>query len=299
MFADCSLSGSGTVPCRTCHDPEHAFASAIDEPVPVASANLDTSGFRNAPSLMYAARTPTFSFDRDGAPSGGFNRDGRANSPAEQAHRPFLAEHEMANDSVGDVSVKLSRVTYADEFIALFGADIFDQPQLAFERAVAAIARCETEDPDFAPFSSKYDDFLAGHIQLSDAELRGLALFNNPLKGNCAACHPADAVSTARRPCLPTSATTTSASRATRASPAIIDPTYFDLRLCAPFRIDLATARELRGAFKVPTLRNIARTAPYHRKAGGQPALGSDEIADELALQNTERQFSTFKVFHP
>ncbi len=47
------------------------------------------------------------------------------------------------------------------------------------------------------------------------------------------------------------------------AIPANDDPTYFDLGLCGPFRDDLATARDLCGAFKVPTLRNIALTAPY------------------------------------
>ncbi|TNY05050.1 cytochrome-c peroxidase, partial [Escherichia coli] len=46
------------------------------------------------------------------------------------------------------------------------------------------------DSAEFAPFSSKYDAFLAGQARLNDAELRGLALFNNPAKGNCASCHP-------------------------------------------------------------------------------------------------------------
>ncbi len=47
------------------------------------------------------------------------------------------------------------------------------------------------------------------------------------------------------------------------AIPANDDPNYFDLGLCGPARDDLATSRDLCGAFKVPTLRNIAVTAPY------------------------------------
>ena len=45
--------------------------------------------------------------------------------------------------------------------------------------------------------------------------------------------------------------------------PANADPAYFDLGLCGPGRKDLAAPHDLCGAFKVPTLRNIARTAPY------------------------------------
>ena len=50
---------------------------------------------------------------------------------------------------------------------------------------------------------------------------------------------------------------------AERAVPANADPAFFDLGLCGPERKDLAARRDLCGAFKVPTLRNVARTAPY------------------------------------
>jgi len=263
IFADPSLSESGAVSCATCHSPDHALASAVNEPVPIAGATLDTPGFRNAPSLRYVALTPPFSFDSDGAPAGGFDRDGRANSLAEQAQRPFLAEHEMANASVTDVSDKLSNAAYASEFTALFGADIFEQPQLAFDRALSALQQYETEDPDFAPFTSKYDYLLAGKVRLSGAELRGLALFNNPLKGNCAACHPSGRGSDGAAPMFTDFSYDNLGVPRNSAIPANDDPTYFDLGLCGPFRVGLATANDLCGAFKVPTLRNVALTAPY------------------------------------
>ena len=47
------------------------------------------------------------------------------------------------------------------------------------------------------------------------------------------------------------------------AIPANADPGYFDLGLCGPLRTDLANRTDLCGAFKVPTLRNVAVTAPY------------------------------------
>ena len=262
IFNDPSLSASGTVSCATCHDPDHALASAINEPVPIGGANLDVPGFRNAPSLRYVAQTPTFGFD-DGAPLGGFDRDGRAASLSEQARRPFLAEHEMANTAASDVSDKLSRATYAADFKTIFGNDVFDQPEVAFDRALTAIARYESEDPDFAPFDSKYDYFLAGKAQLTAVEQRGLALFNDPLKGNCAACHPSGRGPNGEPPLFTDFSYDNLGVPRNAAIPANDDPTYFDLGLCGPFRDDLATARDLCGAFKVPTLRNIAITAPY------------------------------------
>lgn len=45
--------------------------------------------------------------------------------------------------------------------------------------------------------------------------------------------------------------------------PANADASYFDLGLCGPDRTDLAARTDLCGAFKVPSLRNVAITAPY------------------------------------
>jgi cytochrome c peroxidase len=262
IFADPTLSASGSVSCASCHDPDHAFASPINEPVPFAGAALDTPGFRNAPSLRYVSKTPAFSFD-DGAPSGGLDRDGRADSLADQARRPFLAEHEMANATVTDVSHKLSQTSYAAEFTALFGTGIFDQPELAFDRALTALQQYQSENLAFTPFTSKYDAFLAGKARLTDAELRGLALFNDPQKGNCAACHPSGRGPDGEPPLFTDFSYDNLGVPRNADIPANADSGYFDLGLCGPFRVDLATARDLCGAFKVPTLRNIAVTAPY------------------------------------
>ena len=219
IFHDPSLSASGTMSCATCHDPDHALASAVNEPVPSGGAGLDVPGFRNAPSLRYIAKTPTFGFD-DGAPLGGFDRDGRAVSLIEQARRPFLAAHEMANAAAADVSDKLSQATYATDFKAVFGNDVFDQPEVAFDRALTAIARYETEDPDFAPFTSKYDYFLAGKTQLTRGRATRARAVQRSAEGQLRRLSSERARRrTANRRCSPTSATTTSACRATQRFP--------------------------------------------------------------------------------
>ena len=57
-------------------------------------------------------------------------------------------------------------------------------------RVALALQQYQKEDTAFPGFSSKYDEFLRGNAKLSDREARGLAKFNDPVKGNCLACHP-------------------------------------------------------------------------------------------------------------
>ena len=197
IFNDASLSASNQLACAGCHLKSQGFAS--DVAVNIGGAALDQSGTRNTPSLTYLDLTPAFFFDKEGTPTGGFNRDGRVSSLIEQARRPFLAPSEMANASPADVVAKLKAAPYAEEFRALFGATIFEQGNDAFDRALFALASYQREDADFHPYTSKYDAFLTGKAELSAQELRGLALYNNPQKGNCAACHSNARGSLARR----------------------------------------------------------------------------------------------------
>jgi cytochrome c peroxidase len=258
IFNDGSLSASGLQSCATCHNPQTAHAPDNGLSVQPGGAHLDVPGFRATPSLRYLSFTPEFSIDSEGTASGGFNVDGRAATLAKQAARPFLAPHEMANASPADVVAKLQRTRYADQFRAVFGADIFSDPNKAFERITFALQEFEKEDPTFRPFSSKFDQFLAGKATLNAQEQRGLDLFNDPEKGNCGACHIStkgadgsaplftdftfDALGLPRNPRIP----------ATRESQ------YFDLGVCGPDRTDLSNRTEFCGQFKVPTLRNVA-----------------------------------------
>lgn len=267
IFADPSLSASGRMSCATCHDGAHAFASPGGPAVPFGGPDGTTPGFRAVPSLRYLAFTPSFHLEADGTPVGGFDRDGRAATLREQARRPFLAPHEMANADIAAVVARLARAGYAEQFRALFGASIFDDPEAAFDRATFAIERFEREDPTFAPFSSRYDAFLAGQGTLTDAELRGLALFNSPAKGGCAACHPSARAADGSAPLFTDFTYDVLGIPRNAAIAATSDPGYFDLGLCGPDRTDglAATRPDLCGAFKVPTLRNVAsRSSFFH-----------------------------------
>lgn len=258
IFGDQSLSASGKQSCASCHNPDNAHAQTNDSSVQLGGANLDQAGFRAVPSLRYLNLTPAFFFAADGTPTGGFDRDGRAASLAEQGRRPFLAPHEMANAGKAEVVARLKRAAYAEEFRLAFGSAIFDDADAAFERIAFALQQYQKEDPEFHPYDSKYDQFLAGKMKLSDGELRGLALFNDPAKGNCAACHVSAKGADGAPPLFTDFSFDNIGVPRNPAIPATADPAYFDLGLCGPDRTDLTSRTDLCGQFKVPTLRNVA-----------------------------------------
>ncbi|WP_428310261.1 cytochrome-c peroxidase [Hydrocarboniphaga sp.] len=263
IFFDPSLSASGALSCGSCHNPGRAHSGSDGLAVPLGGVDQRTPGFRNAPSLRYLDLTPAFFFDSEGTPTGGFNRDGRSDSFAAQSRRPLLAAHEMANGDAATFAARLARAAYVAEFTAVYGAGVFDDAETALDRASQALQAYEQQDSDFHPYSSKFDDFLRGKQQLSEPELRGYALYNNPQKGNCAGCHPSGVV--AGQLPLFTDFTYDNLGVPRNADiPANADAGYYDLGLCGPDRGDLVAGHpDLCGAFKVPTLRNIALTAPY------------------------------------
>jgi cytochrome c peroxidase len=299
LFFDTSLSASGQQSCATCHVPSRAFtANPVTDhglPVPLGGPNMDQPGFRNAPSLLYASFTPPFSLA--GGPVGGFFRDGRASSLAAQAQQPFLTPFEMANSSAAEVVTRLQNsAATLQAFVSAYGAAVLADPQATLEDIGLAIAAFESQ-PQFHPFTSKYDYWLQGKAQLTAQEQNGLNLFNNPVKGNCTACHPSqrqgyasqalftdftyDNIGVPRNWAIPAN-TPGSVSPVDGASivtvptpvdvPADAEYAYYDMGLCGPLkssatdpnaRPDLAATTSLCGLFKVPTLRNVAITSPY------------------------------------
>ena len=259
IFRDTSLSASGRMACASCHDPDSAHAPPNALAVQLGGALLDQPGVRSAPSIRYLAFNTGFFFDTEGTPTGGFFWDGRAASLQQQAGDPLLNPIEMANTSKADVVDKLSRATYADEFKQVFGADIFSRPDDAFDRLTLALQMYQLEDVEFRAFTSKYDAFLRGQAALSAQEQRGLALFNNPVKGNCAGCHPSAKGSDGSHPLFTDFTYDNLGVPRNPAIPANADSAYYDLGLCARPDGSMASFKDLCGAFKVPSLRNVAQ----------------------------------------
>jgi cytochrome c peroxidase len=230
------------------------------------------SGTRAVPSLRYLRSSPQFALDHrfidgDIAPIGGFTWDGRARSIRDQARIPLLAPNEMANATPADVVKKLSKARYAAQFRTACGADIFKDTERAFACALDALDAFQSTPAEFSPYSSRYDAFLRGEIELTEQEERGAALFKDPKKGNCASCHLTS--SRGGKPPLFTDYdfANVGVPRNPRI-PANSDPNYYDLGLCGPDRTDLAGQREYCGFFRAPTLRNVAiRDAFFHNGA--------------------------------
>ncbi|HEY1460729.1 MAG TPA: cytochrome-c peroxidase [Casimicrobiaceae bacterium] len=218
LFADPSLSASGTLACASCHDPAHAHAQSSELAVQLGGAGMDVPGFRAVPSLNYLSFTPPFSLDADDTPSGGFDRGGRADDLMTQALRPLFAAHEMANATPADLVGKLSRTAYADEFRQVFGEHVLDDEKATLLAVTFALAQYQKLDPEFRPFDSKYDLFLAGKVSSRPPSCAGWRCSIVPTRGTAPRVIRAAAARTASRRCSPISATTNSVFRATQRS---------------------------------------------------------------------------------
>ncbi|HEY2634249.1 MAG TPA: cytochrome c peroxidase [Steroidobacteraceae bacterium] len=271
LFFDASLSASGRVACASCHEPRRAFGPPNDLPVQRGGSDGRRPGVRAVPSLRYTQNIPPFTehyFDDEGddgidqGPAGGRTWDGRAQSSHDQARLPLLSRFEMANASAEAVVARAQRATYAAEFRDTFGGKVFDDKALAFKAVLMALEAFQQSPAEFYPYSSKYDAWLRHETTLNREEMRGLAAFNDPARGNCARCHP----SAMRRGAFPAFTdfgyAAVGAPR-NSAIPANADSSYYDLGLCGPLRTDLADKSEYCGLFRTPSLRNAATRSSY------------------------------------
>ena len=269
MFFDQSLSASGKLACANCHSPQFAYGPPPGMGIALGGADLTQRGTRAVPSLRYLHGVPPFSeqhhfSDGDIGPAGGLTWDGRAASARDQAQLPLLASNEMANANAAEVAAKLSKTAYAAEFRAAFGAAIFRDPQRAFDAGLTALEAFQQVPAEFFPYTSRYDAFLRGDLDLNEQEERGVALFKDPAKGNCASCHLVASRAGTPPPFTDFDFINVGVPRNPRI-PANADASYFDLGLCGPARRDLADKKEYCGFFRAPTLRNVAmRDAFFH-----------------------------------
>jgi cytochrome c peroxidase len=269
MFFDPSLSGSGKMSCATCHSPAEAFGPPNALPVQPGGKDLRQFGMRAVPSLRYLQATPQFTehfFDSDDAaddsidngPTGGLTWDGRVDRARDQARIPLLSSFEIANEIPADFAAKLRRTAYAGEFGPIFGDEVLAKPETAFAAALEAFEVFQQEPAEFYPYSSKYDAYLARKAELSDQERRGLALFQDPAKGNCARCHVSVRSKDGTPPQFTDYGLVALGAPRNTAIPSNGDPDFFDLGLCGPLRTDLRDKAEYCGRFKTPSLRNTA-----------------------------------------
>jgi cytochrome c peroxidase len=301
IFYDASLSSSGALSCASCHSPDRAYGPSNDGPVMLGGAAQSRQGARAVPSLTYLERHPVFSIGPDKGdddhvidlaqmaavgqqaaratktaggtaasaanivPQGGLFWDGRADTLQDQALFPLLDPNEMDGGSAEVVADKLRHAAYAPRFAELFGPGVFANQHLLIAEAMFAVARYQVEEESFHPYTSKYDYWLEGRARLSESELRGLQVFNDPDKANCAGCHTSAPTLDGLPPLFTDHQYEALGAPRNAALAGNRDPGHFDLGVCGPQRTDVADQTQYCGMFLTPTLRNTAtRRAFFH-----------------------------------
>jgi cytochrome c peroxidase len=195
---------------------------------------------------------------------GGQFWDGRAADLVAQAKGPFLNPVEMNNPGKWSVVKDAASSRYAAAFKSLYGRDSFrpENVERTYDNIADAIAAFESTRA-VSPFTSRYDAWLAGDVELTPLEDEGLTLFNG--KAMCDACHPSG---TGETPVSGRAVFTdfTYDNLGVPTNPAyFLPPLSFDMAAHQPdLGLGTTTADPAQdGKFKVPTLRNIAKTAPY------------------------------------
>jgi cytochrome c peroxidase len=269
LFFDPILGGERDVACGTCHHPDFAFADARQFAAGVSGSGLgpnrtlSVSAISGDPIDVVPRNTPTILNtalvgDATGAPSasGAMFWDGRAEGLEGQVLVPIAARREMRGDAYSaDVAVDsvLARLRGYSEYVSRFlmafpeeaagltGPDeeIVDSSTLA--RALAAYER------ELVTGASPFDRYARGDDEaLSDEQLDGFELFFT--KGKCFVCH--------NGPMLSNFAfMVTGVPQEGPGQPTVPGD-------------DLGRAEHTgnasdRYAFRVPSLRNAALTAPY------------------------------------
>ena len=277
LFEEKALSASGQQACASCHANETAHADPAGTTLPVGGLAMNRQGSRSSPSMLYLESNGPFRFASDGEPFGGFTWDGRANTRADQAGGPLLDAAEMDNASVAEVAGRVRKLSYYTDFRTVFGLATDAGDQQIFDTLRLALEQYQKLDTDYLLFNSRYDRWMDGTGTLTAQEQRGLAIFENPTRGNCASCHPSRAASDGSRPVFTTFGYAALGVPRNPGIAANADPTFFDMGLCGPKRTDLTARTDLCGKFKIPTLRNIELTAPYFHN--GAVATLNDAVA--------------------
>jgi cytochrome c peroxidase len=236
LFFDTTLTPTSGRSCASCHAPERAFTDGRQRAQLIAG-HVARGGGRNTPTLINAGLQPTLFADN------------RVRTLEDQATDVLGSASEMGGSLDGATAV-LRRRGYADRFSNLFRGwpDSTLSPRTV-RLALAAYVR------SLVALDSPFDRAVRGDsTALTPQERLGFNLFMG--KATCGTCHFAPMFNGAGPPTLfESEPEVIGVPSNDLPKNAVIDPDSgrFNVR-----RIDLHL-----GAFKTPTLRNVALTAPY------------------------------------
>lgn len=223
LFFDPVLSGDGTFSCASCHDPNKGFSDGLATSIGANNHKLT----RGAPSLWNVGYMKKLFWD------------GRASTLEEQMQGPLFSEEEMNNTPANLIKTINGVETYRQMFAEAFQEREREAP-IKLNEIYTALAAFQSS---LVSLNSKYDRYAHGYHQaLNEKEIEGLNVFRS-FVARCAECH--------------TPPLFTNQQLAVIGTP---EPNGLPLDPGAEIPFN---DKSLRGAFKVPSLRNVAKTAPY------------------------------------
>lgn len=290
LFWDPILSGTQDVACATCHHPDHGYADGRDLPVGVGGTGLGPRRAAGSGSLLVKRNSPTIlnvafngmvdattHYDPTQAP---MFWDSRVRGLEAQALSPIEALEEMRGGQIstgGGVAAAVARVAAVPEYQTLFrqvfgGDDAVNAVNMS--RAIAAFER------SLVSSDSRFDRYLRGETSaLTAVELFGMEAFD---KQGCTLCHRGPMLSDYQVHVL-----------------GVAD----NRALAGPDE-----GADGRAAFRTPSLRNLAVTAPYmhggtipfvdtvvadfYRRPGNNPRV--DPLLQQVAVESNASFITAF-----
>jgi cytochrome c peroxidase len=233
LFSDPMISGTGTRSCASCHQPGKAFTDGLKKNTVIGGhAPLK----RNTPTLLNAALQPSLFYDL------------RVNTLEDQVHEVVQDKQEMD----GSITAVAHRLWQNKDYRRLFEKAFPEKGRTGIDtfevmNAIASYVR------SLSRLNSRFDAYMRGDkTALDTEEVRGFNLFMG--KAKCGTCHYMPLFNGTLPPKYFASDAEVIGVPASPADTAIDpDPGWFNIIGIASFK----------HAFKIPTVRNAARTAPY------------------------------------
>jgi len=257
LYYDTRLSKTGNNSCNSCHN----LATFGVDNSPFSKGDAGKNGGRNSPTVLNAALA-NFQF-----------WDGRAKDVEEQAGMPILNPVEMA---IPSKEFLVNRLKSTKEYPALF-ADAFpkDPNPLTYENLQKAIGAFERT----LITPTRFDDFVGKNPSyLTKEEKEGLALF---IETGCTNCHAGVGVG------------------GTQFQKFGVHGNYQTFTHSAKHddgRKGVTGQATDQDVFKVPGLRNVAKTGPYFHDGSVNELEKAIEIMAKVQLNKDLKPSETQKI---